>query len=333
MFRLKTIKNSKMKKIVLMVLILAISFPVYAQQTQQFYQTLTSKYAENDGFSASMLTQDMFDLYLRKKNVDESSEIALALKKLDNILVISQSKYGVGDYKQFFEGDKPEKMDKTGLDDVHKEMLRHYPADGYLLLKTEKRMGEDVKVYLKKEKGKVASLALVVNSSASTNLVELNGDIDLANVASLSKAINLRGLENLYKIDNNNSYYGRYPAMEFNAQFSEERIAEMEARAREMAEKHAQLSDEQIAKIEEQAQLQAQKQMEMAEKYREMAEKYGRQPIFLSTPGDTNTVYYINGKKVKVEDVKNRLKSEDIEQIVKSHNEKSGSTEIKITTK
>lgn len=320
-----------MKRIIFIMLVIGISFPVLAQQTQQFFQTLTGKYASQDGFSASMLTSDMFDLYMRKKNVDESSEVAAALKSLDNILVVSQSKFGVNDYQPFFGDDQTSKKEKPDLDEVHNEMLRHYSADGYALMKTEKRMGEDVKVYLKKKDGKVASLALITNSSASTNLVELNGDIDLSTVASLSKAINLRGLENLYKIDNSSSYYGRFPG-EYR-EISEERIAEMEARAREMAEKQVQLSDEQISKIEEQAKQQAQKQMEMAEKYREMAEKYGRQPIFLSTPGDTNTVYFINGKKVNVEDVKEKLKKEDIEQVIKSHNEKKGITEIKITTK
>lgn len=321
-----------MKKIILMVLVLGISFPVLAQQSANLFEQLTEKYADQDGFSASMLSSDMFDLYMRKKNVGESSEVAAALKNLDNILVVSQSKYAVGEYREFFGDDKTKKPEKTELDLVHREILAHYKKDGFSLLKTEKRMGEDVKVYLKKNNGKVVSLALVTNSSASTNLVELNGDIDLSTVASLSKAINLRGLEALYKIDNSNSY-GRYPAMEYNFQFSDEKMAEMEVRAREMADRHAELSEEQIEKIEQQAHLQAQKQMEMAEKYREMAEQYGRQPIFLSTPGDTNTVYYINGKKVKSEDVKTKLKKEEIEQITKKTNEKNGITEIKITTK
>ena len=69
------------------------------------------------------------------------------------------------------------------------------------------------------------------------------------------------------------------------------------------------------------------------EKNSQVAEKYGRQPIFLSTPGDTSTVYFINGKKVKAEDVKTKLKKEEIEQITKKHNDKSGKTEIKIKTK
>ena len=71
-----------------------------------------------------------------------------------------------------------------------------------------------------------------------------------------------------------------------------------------MIEKRKELNDEQRLQFEKQAQIQKQKQLEMAEKYREMAEKYQRQPIFLSYPGDTNTVYYLDGKKVKADKIK-----------------------------
>ncbi len=321
-----------MKKLILVVLMIAISVPVLAQQTQQFFQSLTGKYADNNGFSASMLTSDMFELYLRKKNVDEESEVASALKSLDNILVVSQSKFELGRNKEFFGNDTSEKKDKKDLDEVHKELLRHYPADGYTLLKTEKRMGEDIKVYLKKGNGKVSSLALLTNSSAVTNLVELNGDIDLANVASLSKAINLRGLENLYKIDNSSRGFISGADLMRSAGFDEQRMKEMQEQAKKMAGQYK-LSDEQIAKIEEQAQLQAKKQAEMAEKYREMAEQYGRQPIFLTAPGDTNTVYYVDGKKVKADEVKALLKEKEIKGVSKTSEAEEGKTVIRITTK
>lgn len=321
-----------MKKLIVIMLVVGIWFPALAQQSEELFSTLTEKYADQDGFSASMLTNDMFELYLRKKNVEEGSEVAEVLKNLDNILVVSQSKFGVNVEEDFFNGNKTPKTEKSNLDEVHKEILAHYKNSGFSLLKTEKRMGEDVKVYLRKDNGKIASMALITNSSSSTNLVEINGDIDLVNVASLSKAMNLKGLENLYKIDNSSHGFISGAEMWRNYhELDEERIAEMEARAREMAEKHAKLSEEQIKQIEKQAQAQAQKQREMFEKQRQMAEIYGRQPIFLSTPGDTNTVYYIDGKVVESDEVKAMLKDGEVKQITKT--EKDGKTIIKIKTK
>ena len=318
-----------MKRLVIMVLMIGIVFPVLAQQSQSLFEELTEKYANQDGFSASMLSSDMFDLYLKKKNIDENSELAEALESLDNIMVISQSRFGV-EPGVFFGDEKPAKKEKSGEPELFGDIIKHYKQNGYTLLKTEKRMGEEVKVYLQRNDGIVTALALITNSSLSTSLVELDGDIDLAKVADLSKALNLRGLENLYKIDNSSSAYfrrsGNYEAFEFD----EARLAEIEARAREMAEK-ASLSDEQIAKIEQQAQLQFEKQRERFEKQRELAEKYGRQPIFLSTPGDTNAVYYIDGKEVKSDKVKELLKNNEVEKIEKTND--GGKTVIKIKTK
>lgn len=327
-----------MKKIILMILVIGISFPVLAQKSQDLFEQLTEKYAEKDGFSASMLTSDMFELYMKKKNVDETSEVATALKNLNSILVVSQSNFGgerwfAGMYNEQLGKEKSPKNDEANEAKlIHKELINYYKTKGYTLLKTEKRMGEDIKVYLKKNQNKVVALALVTNSSVSTNLVELEGDdIDLSNVASLSKTMNLRGLENLYKIDN--SYFGRYPSVGYSSG-DQDRYEDIIYRESQRArERHKELSEQQLQKIEHQAQLQAQKQMEMAEKYRQMAEQYGRQPIFLSTPGDTNTVYYVNGKKVKSDKVKETLKNDEIKQISTTKDEKEGKTVIRIKTK
>ena len=105
-------------------------------------------------------------------------------------------------------------------------------------------MGEDVKVYLKKNQDKIESLALVTNSSVSTSLVELQGDIDLKTVSELNQALNLRGLENLYKIDNSStSEYGFFTGRR--ELFSEQRIEEMVARQHAMvASDHRRVKNE-----------------------------------------------------------------------------------------
>lgn len=315
-----------MRQLILMVLLIGISVTVQAQDVEGFFKQLTTNYADQDGFSASMLSSDMFDLYMKKKDLDKDSEVAAALKNLDNILVVSQSKFGnayVAFNEQAGTGAKTAKPD---IGKLHKDILAHYNTGDYTLLKTEKRMGEDVKVYLKKKNGEINSLALVTNSNTATSLVELDGKIDLANVASLSKAMNLRGLENLYKIDNKSPYGAYEPYID------EERIEQMAVQARVMAERQAALSDKQMQEIQEQAEMQAQKQMEMAEKYREMAEKYGRQPIFLNYPGDS-TEYYLNGKKVDAEKIK-ELEKETIQTIDVQKDEKNSDiTIVRIITK
>ncbi|NQU88800.1 MAG: DUF4252 domain-containing protein [Mariniphaga sp.] len=308
-----------MKKLIVLIIAVLVLTPVFSQD---MFKQLTDKYSDQDGFSATMITNDMFDLYLRKKNIEKDSPVYETLKKLDNVLVASQSKFG-----------SKEEIDVKGL---HSEILSNYQKGNYTLLKTEKKMGEDIKVYLKKSNDKVNSLALVTASSTSVNLVEMNGDIDLASLSELSDALSIRGLENLYKINGGSSfqfYGGTFTAPEYLYNYSrdffnEDRLIELQQRIKEQGS----LSEEQVEKYQQQAKEMGLKQAEMAEKYRQMAEQYGRKPIFLSYPGDTNTVYYIDGKKVKVVDIKN-LDREKIDGIEVNKMEDDEGNVIYITTK
>jgi hypothetical protein len=325
-----------MKRIILLMLVIILSLPTLAQQqSNNLFEELTEKYADKDGFGASQISSDMFDLYLKKKNIEKDSPVSEALENLDNILVVSFSKFGRSAElvrSGYIRADDPDVKESEKNNALHNQILDYYKSGNYTLLKTEKRMGEDVKVYLKKNSGVVESLALITNSSVSTNLVELQGDIDLKTVSELSQALNLRGLENLYKIDNSSSALYGFSSAGIGA-LTGERIEEMVARQREMAERQHDLSDEQRAKFEEQAKLMAEKQLLMAEKYREMAEKYQREPIFLNYPGDTNTVYILDGKKVKAKKIK-EIEKDKIEKIeVMKGDKKNDKTTIKITTK
>ena len=324
-----------MKKIILLLLVVVLTLPTLAQQAQSLFEQLTEKYADKDGFSASQISKDMFDLYLKKKNVEDESPVSEALKNLENIVVVSQSKYGRTAelvQKGYIKLDEAKETLSEDDKELHNNILDHYRKQSYILLKTEKRAGEDVKVYVKKNNDKIESLALVTNSSVSTNLVELKGNIDLKTVSELGTALNLRGLENLYKIDNSNSL-GRYSSFGYSSGYAPEKYEEMILRQRELVESQRNLTDEQRAKFEEQAKQMAEKQLQMAEKYREMAEKYRRQPIFLSAPGDTNTVYYLNGKKVNADKIK-ELDQEKIESVKVNKAEKENDkTTVRITTK
>lgn len=320
-----------MKTILNLIFAVIFMASASAQKNIDLYKHLTEKYADKDGFSASQISNDMFDLYLKKNKIDEKSPLSEALNSLDKITVVAQSNFnfkaGSGSFNT------PDQNKNQVANDIFNEILEYYKNGNFSLLKTEKRMGEDVKVYLKKNQDKIETLALITNSSAATSLVELNGDIDLKTVSELSSALNLRGLENLYKIDNNVSRFGIYSNVPHSTGVSAEKLEEMLARTKELYANQDKLSAEQRLKIEEQAQMLAEKQAVMAEKYREMAEIYRRNPIFLNNPGDTNVVYYLDGKKVKAQKIK-ELDSSNIEKIEinKAKNDKDKSV-IRITTK
>ena len=313
-----------MKTIMLVFTICVLTLAGWAQQ--DLFRELTEKYANSDGFSASRITSDMFDLYIKKRHVDEQSPVFNALKNLDNILVVSQAGVFRGEISTAGE---------TKTDDltaeIHQTILDYYKKNNFTLLKTEKQMGEDVKVFLNKNQEKIQSLALVTHSRVATNLVELQGDIDLSTVSQLSQALNLRGLENLYKI--NNQGPAAFYVNSSGSAWSQVRIEEMAARQRELAERQRHLSDEQRQKFEEQARIMSDRQLEMAQKHRELAEKYKRYPILLNYPGDANTVYFLNGEKIDAEALK-KIQPDNIERIEVIKPKKEGEeTTIKIKTR
>jgi hypothetical protein len=310
-----------MKRFIILFAILlfaATAFP------QDMFMQLTNKYADKDGFSATQVTKDMFDLYIRKKNIEKDSPVYQTLKKLDNIIVVSNTNLG-----------EKEKMDFT---EFHKEILGHYIKESYTLFKTEKRMGEDVKVFLKKDNDKVKSLALVTASSSSVNLIEINGDIDLASLGDLSKTLNIHGLENLYKINGASSiqvYGGTFTAPDIywkdfsiNTIFTEDKLKQLQ----EMFKEQSTFTEEQQKQLQKKTEEMAKHQAEISEKYRQMSDQYGRQPIFLSQPGDTNVVYYIDGKKVKADEVK-KLGNDEIKTVEVNKKSGKGKDEIRFTTK
>lgn len=320
-----------MKRVTIILIAVLFAAPVFPQE---MFEQLTDNYADQEGFSATKITNDMFDLYLRKKNVEKDSPVYETLKKLDNILVASQSSFG--------------EEEEVDISEIHSEILDYYNQEEYTLFKTEKQMGEDVKVYLKKENEKISSLALVTASGSSVNLVEMNGDIDLARLSELSKALNLQGLENLYKVHGGNSYpfFGNDVFLpQWNSEgwtlgdiyikdwdsedfFNGEKIKDLQRKIQEQNF----LTQEQREKIEQQAQEMVARQTEMAKKYQEMAERYGRQPIFLSYPGDSTTVYYIDGKKVTPEEVKD-IDKDNIESIEIDKSGKGDKSVVRIKTK
>ncbi len=348
-----------MKKIAMFIVVLFVAAPLFSQS---LFESLTEKYADKDGFSASLITHDMFEIYLKKQEVNKESPVYETLNNLDNILLVSHRNF---------------EKNKDEINSLHSELLGYYKDKGYSLFKTEKQMGDDVKVYMEKGGEEITSLALVTASDMSVHLVELNGLIDMANLSKLGSVLNLRGLENLYRINSssNRLFSNRYnynwdynfeglskeqaekmkeafsqqkwfneeklkqmeeQARKMSEQYqvmNKEKIRQIEEHARQMAEKQHKLSKEQLQKIEQQAREMAEKQMKMQQKYMEMAEKYGREPIFIGAPGDTNTVYYIDGKRVDAEEIKgfDKEKIESIE--IKRGKGKQEKTVIKLKTK
>ncbi|MDX9882786.1 MAG: DUF4252 domain-containing protein [Prolixibacteraceae bacterium] len=298
-----------MKKL---ILILFATILVLSATGQELFKTLVDKYSNRDGFSAVQLSKDMFDLYLKKKNIDEKDPVFNVVGKLENILVITQMK-------------EPGKED--GLKNIQAEVIDYYTKKGLTLFKTEKKTGNDLKIYIEKGKDGISSLGLVNLSDLSLTLIEINGLIDLSGIAGLNKAFNIRGLETLRQIDDSGNYFvapgfTAFPVPDIRVELSEERRREIEESVKK--------AQEEMKLHQKQIQI---RQKEMSEQQKVMFDKYKRFPIFLGGASES-TEYFINGKKVEKEDFRN-LDPDKIEKIevVNDKKDDKKTSVIKITTK
>ena len=297
-----------MRKLVLIILAVILVTPLFGQE---LFKTLVDKYSNKNGFSAVQLSKDMFDLYLKKKNIDEKDPVYAVIDNLKNILVITQMK---GEEKD------------EGLKTIQTEILDYYNKKGFTLFKTEKKAGNDLKVYIEKNKEGVSAIGLVNLSDLSLTLIEINGVIDLTSIASLNKAFNIRGLEALNKIDDPGNGiavtgFSSFQVPNIRFELSEEQRKEMEETVKKAQEElKVLLNGVQIQRMIEQQKI--------------TSDKYKRFPILLS--GDSeNTEYYINGKKADKDDIRN-LDPKSIEGITVTKegiNDEPKPGVIKITTK
>ncbi|HBL74113.1 MAG: hypothetical protein A2W90_22595 [Bacteroidetes bacterium GWF2_42_66] len=295
-----------------LILILFTAILVVPASGQELFKTLVEKYSNKDGFSAVQLSKDMFDLYLKKKSIDEKDPVYTVVDNLENILVITQVK-------------SDEKDD--GLKSIQTEIIDYYNKKGMSLFKTEKKTGNDLKVYIEKGANGVSSLGLVNLSDLSLTLIEINGVIDLTSIASLNKAFNIRGLDALRRIDDSGNYlvspdFSSFQVPDIRFELSEERRREMEGNVKKLQEE---------MKIH-QKEIQIH-QKEMSEDQKAMFSKYNRFPIFLSGDAES-TIYFINGEKADKEDIR-ILDPNQIEKIevVKEKKDDKKVGIIKITTK
>ncbi len=269
---------------------------------QSIFDNLVDNYADEEGFSAVQLTSDMFELYLKKKNIEEDDPVYETLKNLESIMVVTQT----------FVRSVDEENENPG-DGLKYEIIEHYKDDGYSLFKTEKTPGSDLKIYIRKDDSIVESMGLLSSNSFSVNLIEMNGNIDLASIATLNKALNIRGLEQLRVFSNEspNQFFFNYSfprsgtmsiprvnKMQF--EWNEEKQREFEEQAKELEEK----MKEQQFLMEEQHREKMEQSERMRERSRELYEKYQRFPIMIGGYDSKDAEYYIDGEKADLEDIK-----------------------------
>lgn len=175
-----------MKKI-LTVLFLSV-FALGAQAQDDAISKFFNKYEEDMSFTVVNITSRMFNLFtdLEVEN-KEDQEVLDAISKLKGLRILA----------------KEDTQDGMKL---YKEAYAMLPKAEYEELMTIRDDDENMRFLIKEKNGKISELLMLMGGEKEFFILTLFGEIDLSQMAKISKKMDIEGLdhlENLDKKDNN----------------------------------------------------------------------------------------------------------------------------------
>lgn len=169
-----------MKKIVFTLAITLLSLQVMSQKDA--IDRLFDKYAGQDGFTTVIISSKMFSLF---SDIEvEDDEFIEMMNSLKSIRILATDEDAPDSNLNFYE-----------------EVMKDLDMDEYEELMVVKDKDQDVKFLIRESNGKIAELLLVAGGSGENALISIRGDIDLKNISKLAKSMDVKGLENLEKIN------------------------------------------------------------------------------------------------------------------------------------
>ncbi|NOU17961.1 MAG: DUF4252 domain-containing protein [Bacteroidales bacterium] len=143
---------------------------------------LFDKYSGKEGYTSILISKYMFSMF---SDVNpENKEFNDLVSKLTSIkILVSDSS-----------------SNNVGIN-FYNEIMKELPAKDYKELMVVKDKDQDIKFLVKDINGVIVELLLVVGGKSDNVLICIQGEnINLKNIAKLSKSMKINGLENLEKI-------------------------------------------------------------------------------------------------------------------------------------
>ena len=142
---------------------------------------LFEKYSGKDGYTSVLISKYMFSLFsdVNPDNKDFNELVG----KLNSIKILSSDSTNINEGVNFY-----------------KEIMKELPINDYKELMVVKEKNQETKFLVKENNGNIVELLLIVGGKSNNVLICIQGDINLKNIAKLSKSMKIDGLENLEKI-------------------------------------------------------------------------------------------------------------------------------------
>ncbi len=172
-----------MKTIALILGFIAFSLGMNAQSIIDEYY---DKYSGAEGFTSVYISKYMFEMFAEnQENLEMEDEIEEIISQLDGIKILLTD-------------DDPATKVPINL---YNEVMKQLPSSSYKEIMVVKEDDQNVNMYVREEKGKVAELLMVIGGGDENIVMSIQGNIDMKNIAKLAKSMNIEGMENLEMIE------------------------------------------------------------------------------------------------------------------------------------
>ena len=177
-------KNISMVKSIVLMLIFTGVLP--ALQAQSIMDKLYDKYSGQEGYTSVYISKYMFDMFRNNEaNVETSEQMDQIMSKLNCIKILVTD-------------DDPATPVPVNL---YTEIMKVIPSSPYKEIMMVKEKDQDIKFFVREEKGKVTELLMVIGGKTESVLISIQGDIDMKNISKLAKSMDIEGMDNLEKIE------------------------------------------------------------------------------------------------------------------------------------
>jgi hypothetical protein len=167
-------------KRVIVLMFLTLSF-ILSKGQNSAADKLFEKYSGKDGYTSILISKYMFSMF---SDVNpENKEFNDLVGKLNSIKILASDSA------------------KNSEVNFYTEIMKELPVKDYKELMVVKEKNQEVKFLVKDVNGIIVELLLIVGGKSDNVLICIQGDnINLKNIAKLSKSMKIEGLENLEKI-------------------------------------------------------------------------------------------------------------------------------------
>lgn len=169
-----------MKKIFVIAVMMIGVNSVFAQDAiSKFF----SKYQDDESFTQVTVSSKMFNLFTNMEvESKDDQEVLNAISKLKGLRILA-------------------KENTSDARKLYKEAFALLPVKEFEELMSVRDKDKDMKFYIKESGGKISELVMIMGGIDDFMVMTLVGEIDLKQVSKIGKKMDVKGLENLQKID------------------------------------------------------------------------------------------------------------------------------------